>query len=385
MNTSIKHYPVHWTDGMKINKSHFVEMQNFISESVIDSTGVHTSMINYGLLPMTNSLKMNLVIDSHKLLRVKVEQCQAITPNGTRICIDESSQSLKVSLAYPEVVKELREGEEATLMACISVNPYDRIPCGEPDPEEMPPRYPYTQPQYSLLLINEKELQQSFSLGNNYLTIGKILVSNAQSRIDEAYIPPCVSVSSHPKLTDLYNEIDRFYGQMELYGVQIEQKIHSKKQSGILVEMMEALTDKLLNYLGSEINRFRCLSPYMPPVHMLLSVISLARILKNFTDTRSGVGKEELLNYFAQWCNVTQGEFESLFTQVINVDYDHNQMDATIFRIKNFMRTLEELFSMLSRLDYIGKKKDGSIFVSEVTDENEAVIQPKRSRTFLAD
>ncbi|MEC5396077.1 hypothetical protein VQ048_12180, partial [Bergeyella sp. RCAD1439] len=124
---------------------------------------------------------------------------------------------------------------------------------------------------------------------------------------------------------------------------------------------------------------------HMPPVHMLLSVISLARILKNFTDARSGVGKEELLNYFAQWCNVTQGEFESLFTQVINTDYDHNQMDVAVFRIKNFMRTLEELFSMLSRLDYIGKKKDGSIFVSEVTDENEAVIQPRRSKTFLAD
>ena len=49
------------------------------------------------------------------------------------------------------------------------------------------------------------------------------------------------------------------------------------------------------------------------------------------------------------------------------------------------MKTLEDLYAVLSRLDYIGKKRDGSIFVSENTDERDAVIHAKRSRTFLAD
>ena len=49
------------------------------------------------------------------------------------------------------------------------------------------------------------------------------------------------------------------------------------------------------------------------------------------------------------------------------------------------MTTLEDLFSVLSRLDYIGKKRDGSIFVSENTDDRDAVIHARRSSTFLAD
>ena len=384
MIEKLNHFPVNWIDGMKINKSHFLGVQNFVSDSIRDSVGIHTSMIDYGLLPVADPIKMSLIIDNHKLLRIKVEECHAITPNGSRIDIG-TSESLSLSIPYPEAVRELKENENAVLLACISVNHFKRTPYGEPDPEENPPRYPYTHPEYSLNLIPEDELKNTIGFGANYLTIGKILVNSGESKIDDNYIPPSVSVSSHQKLKDLYTEIDRFYGQIELYAVQIAQKIHAKKQSNDLAVMMELMSDKTLNYLGMEINRLRWMSPHTPPANMLLSVVALARVLKNFIDARSGAGKEELLNYFAEWCNVSQGDFEVIFSETINTDYNHNQMDSVISKITRFMKTLEDLFSILSRLDYIGKKRDGSIFVSENTDEKEAVIHAKRSRTFLAD
>jgi len=384
MIEKLNHFPVNWIDGMKINKTHFNDMQDFVSDSARDAIGVHTSMINYGLLPVNDSIKMNLIIDNHQLLRIKVEKCHAITPNGARIDI-EASESLSLSIPYPETVRELKENESTVLLACISVNHFKRTPYGEPDPEENPPRYPYTHPEYSLNLIPEDELKNTIGFGANYLTIGKILVNSGESRIDDNYIPPSTSVASHQKLQDLYTEIDRFYGQIELYAVQIAQKIHAKKQTNELATMMEMMSDKTLNYLGMEINRLRWMSPHTSPANMLLSVVALARILKNFIDARSGAGKEELLNYFAEWCNVSQGDFETIFSETINTDYNHNQMDNVISKIVRFMKTLEDLFSILSRLDYIGKKRDGSIFVSENTDEREAVIHAKRSRTFLAD
>ncbi|KUJ55371.1 type VI secretion system baseplate subunit TssK [Chryseobacterium aquaticum] len=384
MIEKLNHFPVNWIDGMKINKNHFLEVQNFVSDSIRDSVGIHTSMINYGLLPVAEPIKMNLIIDNHKLLRIKVEECHAITPNGSRIDIG-TSESLSLSIPYPETVRELKENESAVLLVCISVNHFKRTPYGEPDPEENPPRYPYTHPEYSLNLIPEDELKSTIGFGANYLTIGKILVNAGESKIDNNYIPPSISVSSHQKLQELYTEIDRFYGQIEMYSVQIAQKIHSKKQSTDLAMMMERMSDKTLNYLGTEINRLRWMSPHTPPANMLLSVVALARVLKNFIDARSGAGKEELLNYFAEWCNVSQGDFEVIFSETINTDYNHNQMDIVIAKITRFMKTLEDLFSILSRLDYIGKKRDGSIFVSENTDDKEAVIHAKRSRTFLAD
>lgn len=386
MIEKLNHFPVNWIDGMKINKNHFTDVQNFVSDSVRDAVGVHTSMIDYGLLPVQDPIKISLIIDNHKLLRIKVEECHAITPNGSRIEIGGgTAESLNLSLPYPETVRELKEDENAVLLACISVNHFKRTPYGEPDPEENPPRYPYTHPEYSLNLISEDELKGNIGFGANYLTIGKILVNAGESKIDENYIPPSICVSSHKKLQDLYTEIDRFYGQLELYAVQIAQKIHAKKQTNELALMMEMMSDKTLYYLGSEINKFRWMSPHNPPSTMFLSVVALARILKNFIDARSGAGKEELLNYFAEWCNVSQGDFEIIFSETINTDYNHNQMDKVITKIIRFMKTLEDLYSILSRLDYIGKKRDGSIFVSENTDDRDSVIHAKRSRTFLAD
>ncbi|MCU7619172.1 hypothetical protein NZ698_18490 [Chryseobacterium sp. PBS4-4] len=386
MIEKLNHFPVNWIDGMKINKNHFADVQNFVSDSIRDAVGIHTSMINYGLLPVNDSIKLSLIIDNHKLLRIKVEECHAITPSGARIDIGTgTSEAINLSIPYPEAAFEIKNDESVVLMACLSVNHFKRTPYGEPDPEENPPRYPYTQPEYSLNLVPENELKNTLGFGTSYLTIGKILVNAGESKIDENYIPPCVSVSSYKKLQDLYVEIDRFYGQIELYSVQIEQKIHVKKQNNSLALMMGLMSDKTLNYLGHEINRFRWLSPQTSPANMLLSVVALARVLKNFIDARSGAGKEELLNYFAEWCNVSQGHFETIFSDVINSDYNHNHMDVTIAKVKTFMKTLEDLYSVLNRLDYIGKKRDGSIFVSENTDDRDSVIHAKRSRTFLAD
>lgn len=386
MIEKLTHFPVNWIDGMKINKTHFTTVQDFVSDNVRDAVGIHTSMIDYGLLPVQNSIKINLIIDNHKLLRIKVEECHAITPNGSRIEIGGgTSESLSLSIPYPEAVRELKENENVVLLVCISVNLFKRTPYVEPDPEENPPRYPYTHPEYSLHLISEDELNNTIGLGNHHLTIGKILVNAGESKIDHNYIPPSLNISSHHKLQELYIEIDRFYGQIELYATQISQKIYAKKQSNSLALMIEIMSDKALSYLGSEINHFRWMSPHSSPAGMLLSVVAFARILKNFIDARSGAGKEELLNYFAEWCNVSQGDFETLFSDVINSDYNHNHMDRIIAKIIRFMKMLEDLFSILSRLDYIGKKRDGSIFVSESSDEKDAVIHAKRSRTFLAD
>jgi hypothetical protein len=119
---------------------------------------------------------------------------------------------------------------------------------------------------------------------------------------------------------------------------------------------------------------------------MFDKVISLARIMKNYIDSKSGAGKEELLNYIAEWCGVTQGDLELVFTDLVNVGYNHTQIDKTVKKTFHFMRIIDELFSTLNHLDYIGKRKDNGIFVKERLElENLALDNSKRSRTFLDD
>lgn len=389
MIEKLNHFPVNWIDGMKINKSHFLAMQDNISELVNDAIGIHTSPINYGLLnsgsPNNDSLKINLGIDNHNLLRVRVEECHAITPNGSRIEIGRgNSFSLDLQVPYPEDTYEIKEGEVEVMLACISVNSKKRIPFGEPDPEEVPPRYPYTQPEYKLHLIKAVEFRSGIGYGGFYLAIAKVLVGNT-TVLDEQYIPSSVTVACHPKLVDMQSQIARSFGQIEIYSVQIAQKINRIQQTGLLAQTVMQLADYTSCYLASILTQFRWFSLHQHPASMLSTVVSFSRVLKNFIDSKSGAGKEELLNYFAEWCDISQGDLEILFTSLINVGYDHVHIDKTATLTMHALQEMEKLFETLNKLDYIGKKKENiELFVAE-TDQKDIVLNSKRHGFFIKD
>lgn len=388
MLEKLNHFPVNWVDGMKINKSHFIAMQDNVSDVIRDAIGTQLNNLNYGLLPIGNTndaIKISLVIDNHKLLRVKVEECHAITPNGCRIDIgSHNSHMLNMEMPYPEAVYQLEDDQDMVLLVNVSVNLFERKPFGDPDPEENPPRYPNLISTFNLNLIPENSTQNGQS--GYSLTLGKIIINRNESYLMADYIPACTSVQSHQKLIDIHTKIDRFFGQLELYAVQISQKINRKNQSNDLAMMILTLSEKIITYLGNNINSFRWFAISQPPAYMFDKVISLARIMKNYIDSKSGAGKEELLNYISEWCGVSQGELEIVFTDLVNVGYDHTQVDKTVKKAIQFMKIIDELFSTLNHLDYIGKRKDNGIFVKERLElENLAIDNLKRSRTFLED
>jgi hypothetical protein len=183
----------------------------------------------------------------------------------------------------------------------------------------------------------------------------------------------------------MHAQIARSFGQIEIYSVQISQKINRIQQSGILAQTVIQLTDNTSYYLGNCLTQFRWFSLHQHPAAMLSTVVSFARVIKNFIDSKSGAGKEELLNYFAEWCDLSQGDLETLFTSLINSGYDHVHIDKTAALTMNFLVKIEKLFETLNKLDYIGKKKENiELFVAE-TDQKDIVHTPKRHGFFIKD
>lgn len=384
MLEKLNYFPVNWIDGMKINKSHFIAMQDNFVDMMRDAIGSHVTPISYGLLPVHNtmeSIKISLIIDNHKLLRVKIEECHAVTPNGARIEITPLNNSIDIQMPYPEAVYNLNEEQEIILLANIVVNPFEQIPFGVLNSDENPPRYPYLTPTYKLHLVQEGQISEQTSNIGYQLTVGKIVVTKEDTYLQPGYIPPCTSTNSHKELIDVHTQIDKFMGQLELYAVQIAQKINRKNQTNELAVMVLKLSELVITYLGNEINSLRWLGLYTTPAYMLDKVVRLARIMKNFVDAKSGAGKEELLNYLAEWCGLSQGDFEVLFTDLVNAGYNHSQIDKTIKKVNIFMRTLDQLFAALNRLDYIGKRNDTGIFIKERL-ENNTIEKTKKSRFF---
>jgi len=388
MAEPLKYFPVNWVDGMKIKKQHFVETENAMLDQIRDaiSSGLHAQ--NYGLLPAKaeskESLRCWFVTDNQQQWRIKLTECRAVTPGGARIEIPEHTvHSLKYATTFPEATFNWDpQHSENAYYILIQVNPFDRQPSGEPLLHEDPPRLPYATPEYQLYVTPASQLPQG-QLGSYQMILGRINIVDGRPQIDDDYIPPCTMVYAHPSLADLHQELDQFLGQLELYGVHIVQKVYSRNQNNDLAQVVLYITERLVQYLGTRISQFRWLGIYQTPAAMLEVIAGLARTMKNAIDQRASAGKEELLNYFSEWCELKQGELETLMVNCANIRYKHTDVRECLQPMIPFVRAINKLFESLSRLDYIGRKMDSGIFVKEESAEDAEYIRKHKTKKWF--
>ena len=100
MNNLLTHYSINWIDGTKLSSSHFIAVQDFVTDSVRDAIALQTTDLNYGLQPMAgDSVKMHVLMDHYNQLQLTLEECHAVTPNGIRIQISASQEEQTLTLS----------------------------------------------------------------------------------------------------------------------------------------------------------------------------------------------------------------------------------------------------------------------------------------------
>ncbi|MEO6914880.1 MAG: hypothetical protein ABI151_03830, partial [Chitinophagaceae bacterium] len=77
MRDRLKHYFINWVDGMKINKTHFIDQGNGMKDALHDVASLHLTPHRYGVLPPSvageNTFSVKVSLDNQKTLRVVVE------------------------------------------------------------------------------------------------------------------------------------------------------------------------------------------------------------------------------------------------------------------------------------------------------------------------
>lgn len=365
----IKHYPVNWVDGMKLNRDHLIKSEQAFLDAVRDATNVWVNTNNFGLLPslpgLSRSLDYTIDIDRTGLLRVKLKTCRAVTLSGARIeIVNIDGQKLHASIGELTTEFNFQNHNAKLLYVVVSVNPFERAAFGEPDSSEQPPRYPFTIPQYSLDVIPQDQFAE---VGPFHVPIATLQVQAGVANVVEGYIPPVNRVSSHTELMRLYEEMDVFYSSMETHVGNIINKIYAKKQTNSLAKTAEYICERMIAYLGQYIVTFRWTESDLPPVHMFSGIASFARIIKNALEVLSSAGREEFLNYLTDWdeFNLQQGEIEAILNDMVLMQYNHLDIAASVAKTRKLTSTLLQLFFKLSKLDYIGKKEDPGIIVAQ--------------------
>ena len=362
MIEDIKNFKINWVDGMKISKEHFQSLQNFAENSIKDAYVVRKGRYGHGFLAShldgNNDYTVNL--DIHKSLKVSIKKLRAITPNGNRIEITENTPTVKEEIVVAELAdKKLEEG-----YLLINLDTENPIPFGDQDPKEIPPRYPFLTNGQFFTFISATDLEKS-GLSGNQLPIAKIEKEGKSLSTATDYIPPCLTLGAHETLIDFYNDADNFLKMTERNAILIVQKIMSKQSDNPIADAMHLVVDKIYVYLAQQITTVKWEEYDMHPKDLLGIIVSFARIFKGSVDISSPENKEQLFNYFGEWTDLKGGDYEKLFNDVINLQYNHNDVNQNLLITTNFMNIIDRLLTVLTQIDYIGKRRDMGIFVNE--------------------
>ena len=360
----LKYLQVNWTDGMKLNKNVFIAQDNAQASNAYHLIASTLSPIRYGLVPGENNFNTQIAVDNQNTIRVTVVNCKAITSGGFPINIDSTDQQSNTD-GSPSTVLQLNSlNGNTTLWTILLIKPYERNPYGEVNITENPARFPFVKPGYDVILVEDNQLNQ-YAKHPLALLVGKINFNGNSAIVDHDYLPPCISVSASQDLIGLHSELDGFLAGLEQSCSQIVQKIYRKSQSNDLSELAQFLCDRIMLFLGQAITEYRWLDIHEPPAKMISTIAGLARVIKNTIDLRIGSGKDELMTYLCEWCELNQGELEGLLSNMAALRYNHNDVNQNIGSIIEFAKIIGKLFNTLSNLEFIGKKKESGLFVKE--------------------
>src|SRR6201991_3579969 len=254
MISPLKYKPVNWVDGMKLSSAHFIATDQYNQDFVRDTRSLFLTNYNYGLLPpftgQRSSFDMEVTEKATNHVEIKVRLFNAITAEGCRIDIDGTA-NYDNQLTYNHLFTENTETRSITYNILLSVNPFERVPTGNLDPQDNPPRYPDISRGYSIFLLPAAEMAPR-ATDNYYLTIGQLILTNGKITINNNFIPPSGSVVSHPALIRYYELFSTLMNDIQLSAFTIIDKTMGKDSITVLGRNIRLISEKMLDYLSQQ-------------------------------------------------------------------------------------------------------------------------------------
>ncbi len=383
-----KHFAVNWVDGMRLTQLHFLKTDLHVQDLVRDTASLALNRCNFGILPPVKGLPLSneiqLLAKMGNSVEVRLPRCNAITAGGCRIAINPETMDYQVmSATFSVGVGEQPDvAEQPSYYAVLTVHPFERVPIGPPDPEESPIRHPFTDAHYTLEMVPTTRIVAE-ELGGYFLIIGRVVYHEGRYQVDEAFIPPCTTMESHPRLMAYYKDFGRSLSQLQLNSFGMVRRVHENPSPSTIAYNVQRLCVKILEFLTHILFTFRNLNAQLPPVRTVEHLNGLASLIYTFLYCLPAREKEELLNYFYEWNDVSPSKFEDLLLRLVALDYQHHHIGAAMQQADQFMQLLEHLWARLSNLEYIGQRKDNILVREEPAAPGPTVRSAARGWSML--
>ncbi|MCZ4242396.1 hypothetical protein [Pedobacter punctiformis] len=379
-----KYLAVNWADGMKVNKSHFINNENYYTDTIRDMASVQLNNYNYGLLPSLEGgeaalSKFTVSKTTTNQVQIHISRLQAVTPGGVRISILNDLTSVHSLSDFSNVKTDLLDGTKEEFYVLITVNPFEQIPFGSPDPEEVPIRQPQTQPKYEIQLVNAKNVNVD-QLGGYILVIGRIIKQGESYLKDEDFIAPCTTINSDAKLISQYISVGRCFNELQNMSLQIIQKILFKNQQSKVAQNVKLMCETVLNFCNQNYFYFRNIGTQQAPIFLVNAISIFSNYLYTAINILPENEKEELLNYFFEWSDVTPINFQNSLAGIIEINYNHYKTGSYLHEIQIMLNNVVLIWQKLNMLEFIGQHKENIVVKQEVLTH---VVKEKKGWSIL--
>ena len=357
--------PINWTDGVKLTKDHFINNYfNFVA-TVNDYTNVRLNNYNYGIVNEATDTSFEMETKSNNSnLEVALKKCHCIAKNGHLIVFNTAIYGEE----FPQASlfgSNLDPNATDTYYVIVSVNPFNLIPVGIPDPEVVPLHHPNAAPEIKLHIINKNEVNAAF-LEGYFLILKKYNFKNGVFDEDTKYIPPVSKLKNHKLLTDFNKNATMELEQIYDFSIKIHKKnIHNSMNNKLVLNTF-SLCEKIIGFYTNAIFFLRNRALEEPPIFMLEKIVILSNSLMATLALMDEKEKEMLLQYYYEWVDVKPSELLQVISQTNGATYDHNDIYETLQKTDQFIGIIKKLWKKLSELEYIGVRKE-NIVISEET------------------
>lgn len=357
---------INWTDGVKINKNHFIESDHHHLNAMCDYATIHLNNHNYGLLETQTGYNepISLSVDTNTKdrLSIRLKYCNAITKKGCRIFFNENIYGGEEPIATIET-KDIDVNANLDFLIIVTVNPFQSVPAGEPNPESIPLHHPYSLPKIDLHIISKSQFNVNF-LEKHYLIVGEAQWKNGAFVVNDKYIPAVSKIKYHPELLFFHKKVCDVLINLKTYSFLINRKNRHKFQNNKLAKNTFTLCLKVLDFVSEYLFKYTQMGPEEPPIFLAQSISVLGSNISNELSILEEEEREKLLQYYYEWIDVKPSVFESVLSDITNINYSHQNINFTIEKLDYFMAILERLWKKMSDLEYIGVRKD-NIVISE--------------------
>ena len=171
-------------------------------------------------------------------------------------------------------------------------------------------------------------------------------------------------MSSHPDLKNYYTKFGQLVDSIEKASFDILAKVENAEKQTALATNIGMLCRHIMLFISDIYFSYRNEGQYYSPLRFLNVFSTLAHHLYVCLSFMSKEEKEDLLKYFNEWNGITPGAYEGLLRENCGLLYDHHNIRQLMVTTERFLYLFNDLWTTLSRLEYIGKHKE-NIVVAE--------------------